>query len=100
MTAKGGTDTDVFEAFVELVRKPQTGDIVVLDNVGGHKPTRIRALVKAAGARLLFLPPYSPHLNPIELGWSKGHEGLRCQDLRRARCSNPEKHRPHRCRRR
>jgi transposase len=73
MTVEGGTDADVFEAFVEqfLVRKLQPGDIVVLDNVGAHKPTRIRALVEAAGARLIFLPPYSPDLNPIELGWSK-----------------------------
>jgi len=73
MTVEGGTDADVFEAFVEqfLVRKLQPGDIVVLDNVGAHKPTRIRELVEAAGARLLFLPPYSPDLNPIELGWSK-----------------------------
>lgn len=73
MTVEGGTDGDVFEAFVEqfLLRKLHPGDIVVLDNVGAHKPARIRALVEAAGARLLFLPPYSPDLNPIELGWSK-----------------------------
>jgi transposase len=54
-----------------LVRKLRPGDIVVLDNVGAHKPHRIRELVEAAGARLLFLPPYSPDLNPIEFGWSK-----------------------------
>ena len=73
MTVEGGTDADVFEAFVEqvLVGKLHPGDIVVLDNVGAHKPDRIRHLVEAAGARLLFLPPYSPDLNPIELGWSK-----------------------------
>ncbi len=44
---------------------------MVLDNVGAHKPHRMRQLVEAAGARLLFLPPYSPDLNPIELCWSK-----------------------------
>ena len=73
MTVEGGTDADVFEAFVEqvLVPKLRLGDVVVLDNVGAHKPDRIRRLVEAAGARLLFLPPYSPDLNPIELGWSK-----------------------------
>ena len=73
MTVEGGTDADVFEAFVEqvLIRKLRPGDIVVLDNVGAHKPKRIRELVEAAGARLLFLPPYSPDLNPIEFGWSK-----------------------------
>ena len=66
MTVEGGTDGDVFEAFIEqfLVRKLQPGDIVVLDNVDAHKPTPIRELVEAAGARLLFLPPYSPDLNP------------------------------------
>lgn len=79
MTVEGGTDADVFEAFVEqmLVRKLRPGDIVVLDNVGAHKPDRIRALVEAAGARLLFLPPYSPDLNPIELGWSKLKSALK-----------------------
>lgn len=73
ITVEGGTDADVFEAFIEqvLARKLRPGDIVVLDNVGAHKPERIRALVEAVGARLLFLPPYSPDLNPIELGWSK-----------------------------
>ncbi len=73
MTVEGGTDADVFEAFLEqvLVRKLRPGDIVVLDNVGAHKPHRMRQLVEAAGARLLFLPPYSPDLNPIELCWSK-----------------------------
>jgi transposase len=73
MTVEGGTDADVFEAFVEqvLIPKLRPGDIVVLDNVGAHKPTRIRLLIEAAGARLLFLPPYSPDLNPIELSWSK-----------------------------
>jgi transposase len=71
MTVEGGTDADVFEAFVEqlLIPKLRPGDIVVLDNVGAHN--RVRQLVEAAGARLLFLPPYSPDLNPIELGWSK-----------------------------
>jgi transposase len=73
MTVEGGTDADVFEAFVEqvLIPKLRPGDIVVLDNVGAHKPTRIRLLIEAAGARMLFLPPYSPDLNPIELSWSK-----------------------------
>jgi transposase len=73
MTVEGGTDTEVFEAFLErvLVRKLRPGDIVVLDNLGAHKPETVRRLIEAAGARLLFLPPYSPDLNPIELCWSK-----------------------------
>ena len=98
MTVEGGTDGDVFEAFVEhfLVRKLHPGDIVVLDNVGAHKPTRIRALVEAAGARLLFLPPYSPDLNLLK-GILKDF-GARTP--RRPRCSHPPWHRPHRRRRR
>jgi transposase len=73
MTIEGGTDAAVFEAFVKhiLVPKLQPGDIVVLDNVGAHKPDGIRKLVEAAGATLRFLPPYSPELNPIEECWSK-----------------------------
>ncbi len=73
MTVEGGTDAQVFAAFVEhvLVPKLKPGDVVVVDNVGAHKPPAIRRLIEAAGARLLFLPPYSPELNPIEECWSK-----------------------------
>ena len=73
MTVEGATDTEVFETFLErvLVRKLRPGDIVVLDNVGAHKPEGMRRLIEAAGARMLFLPPYSPDLNPIELCWAK-----------------------------
>jgi transposase len=73
MTVEGGTDADVFEAFVEqlLARKLRPGDIVILDNVGAHKSERIRELIRERGAMLLFLPPYSPDLNPIEFAWSK-----------------------------
>jgi transposase len=73
MTVEGGTDADVFEAFTTdvLVPKLKPGDIVVMDNVGAHKPVRIRELIEAAGARLVYLPPYSPDLNPIEPGWAK-----------------------------
>jgi transposase len=73
MTVEGGTDAEVFEAFLErvLVPKLRPGDIVILDNVGAHKPETVRRLIAAAGASLIFLPPYSPDLNPIELAWSK-----------------------------
>jgi transposase len=73
MTVEGATDGEVFETFLErvLLRKLKPGDIVVLDNVGAHKTAEVRRLVRAAGARVLFLPPYSPDLNPIELCWSK-----------------------------
>ena len=73
MTIDGATDGEVFETFIErmLLRKLKPGDIVVLDNVGAHKTAEVRRLIRTAGARVLFLPPYSPDLNPIELCWSK-----------------------------
>jgi transposase len=73
MTVEGATDGEVFEAFVEhlLVPKLNPGDIVILDNVGAHKPEAALARIRAAGARVVFLPPYSPEFNPIEHCWSK-----------------------------
>lgn len=73
MTVEGATDGDVFETFVEhvLVPKLNAGDIVVLDNVGAHKPPAILQRIRDAGAHVMFLPPYSPDLNPIESCWSK-----------------------------
>jgi transposase len=73
MTIQGGTTAEVFEAFVRhcLVPKLKVGDVVVLDNVGAHKPHAILQLIRNAGAHVLFLPPYSPDLNPIENAWSK-----------------------------
>jgi transposase len=80
------TGADV-ETFVEqvLIRKLHPGGIVVLDNGEAQKPDKIHRLVEADGARLPFLPPYSPDLNPIELGWSKlkaalKHFGARTRD--------------------
>ena len=49
----------------------EPGDIVILDNLGSHKGNDVRRLIEARGARLLFLPPYSPDLNPIELAFAK-----------------------------
>jgi transposase len=73
MTVEGATDTAVFDTFVERILVPRLspGDTVVLDNLGAHKPAPIRKRIEAAGARVLFLPPYSPDLNPIEECWSK-----------------------------
>ena len=62
-----------FGTYVERVLVPELrpGDIVILDNLLSHKGCRVRNLVRAAGAELLFLAPYSPDYNPIELAFSK-----------------------------
>ena len=60
-------------AYVERVLVPELrpGDVVVMDNLSSHKGPRVRTLIEASGARLLFLPPYSPHFNPIENAFAK-----------------------------
>ena len=75
----GAINGNVFQAFVEQVLVPQLrpGDVVVLDNLSSHKGAATRALIEKAGARLLFLPPYSPDLNPIEMIFSKIKQSLR-----------------------
>ncbi len=75
----GAVNGDAFEAFVEQVLVPelQPGDVVVMDNLSSHKRTRTRERIEAAGARLAFLPPYSPDLNPIELIFAKVKQLLR-----------------------
>ena len=73
MTLDGPVSAAAFEAFVERVLAPalRPGDAVVLDNLSSHKTARVRGLVEAAGAELVFLPPYSPDLNPIEMVFAK-----------------------------
>ena len=69
----GAVNADIFEAFVEQVLVPELreGDIVVMDNLSSHKRARTRERIEAAGAELVFLPPYSPDLNPIEMVFAK-----------------------------
>ena len=73
-----------FRAYVEQVLAPilAPGDIVVMDNLGSHKGRGIRAAIRAAGAKLFFLPAYSPDLNPIEQAFSKMKTLLRKADAR------------------
>lgn len=73
MTINAATDGDVFLAFVQqqLVPNLALGDIVVMDNLAAHKRPDVVAAIRAAGASVLFLPPYSPEFNPIERLWSK-----------------------------
>ena len=79
MTVGGATNTDVFHAYVSEVLLPtlEEGDIVVMDNLSAHKNARTAGLIESAGARVAFLPPYSPDLNPIEMMWSKVKSILR-----------------------
>lgn len=69
----GPINGEAFLAYVEQVLVPtlKPGDIVVMDNLGSHKNRAIRQAIRAAGARLMFLPPYSPDLNPIEQVFAK-----------------------------
>lgn len=73
MAVAGPTDRDVFREYVRLVLVPslRPGDIVVLDNLSAHGDNETQKLIESAQAQLLFLPPYSPDLNPIEKMWSK-----------------------------
>jgi len=66
-------DGDIFLAYVEQVLAPTLlpGEIVILDNLGSHKTAEVEQAILGAGARLLFLPPYSPDLNPIENFFAK-----------------------------
>jgi len=75
----GAIDADLFEAFVEqvLVPKLHEGDVVIMDNLSSHKRARTRELIEAEGARLFYLPPYSPDLNPIEMVFAKIKQLLR-----------------------
>lgn len=75
----GPTDREVFRAYVEQVLAPElrVGDIVILDNLQPHKASGVREAIEAAGAVLLYLPPYSPDFNPIENLWSKLKRYLR-----------------------
>ena len=74
MCVEGATDKEVFEAYVEKALAPsllEEGQVVVLDGLGAHRTARVRELIEARGCDLVFLPAYSPDLNPIEEAFSK-----------------------------
>jgi transposase len=73
MVIDGAVNGDLFAAYVEQVLVPalRPGDVVVMDNLSGHKRAEVRRAIEAAGCRLLYLPPYSPDLSPIELAFAK-----------------------------
>lgn len=75
----GPINAECFLAYVEQILVPvlREGDTVILDNLSSHKNEEAARLIAAAGARILFLPPYSPDLNPIEMAFAKFKELLR-----------------------
>ena len=80
----GPINGQCFRAYVEQLLVPalSPGDIVVMDNLGSHKSVEIRHMIRAAGARLWFLPPYSPDLNPIEQTFAKIKHWMRMAQKR------------------
>lgn len=73
LSIEGSTDSELFETYVEELLAPTltAGQVVVLDKLGAHRTERVRELVEERGVDLLFLPSYSPDLNPIEEAFSK-----------------------------
>ena len=84
MTIEGATDTEVSQVFVRQVLCPtlRPGDLVIMDNLPPHKSTETLSFIQQLGAEVLFLPAYSPDLNPIEKMWSKLKEFLRSAEAR------------------
>jgi transposase len=86
MTIEAATDAEIFLAYLEHVLCPvlRPGDVVIMDNLSSHKVSGVRECIEAAGAELLYLPPYSPDLNPIEKAWAKLKQLLRTAKARTA----------------
>lgn len=73
LAIEGSTNKAVFEAYVEraLVPTLEAGQVAIMDNLSAHKPARVRELIEERGCELIYLPAYSPDLNPIEEAFSK-----------------------------
>ena len=84
MTVNGATDTETFRTYVRCVLGPtlRPGDVLIMDNLSPHKSELTLGLIAQAGVQVLFLPPYSPDLNPIEKMWSKVKQHLRSAEAR------------------
>src|SRR3954469_22107516 len=78
----GAINGELFVAYVEQVLVPtlKPGDVVIMDNLRVHKMAAVRQAIEASHATLLFIPPYSPDLNPIELAFSKRAKAIRTTD--------------------
>ena len=84
LTVEGATTSAVFETYLERVVAPtlRRGQVVVMDNLSAHKGERVRELIEERGCELIYLPPYSPDLNPIEEAFSKIKGLLRSGEAR------------------
>src|SRR6202051_3181612 len=86
MTIEAATDAEIFLAYLDHVLCPalKAGDVVVMDNLSSHKVAGVRERIEAVGAQVLYLPPYSPDLNPIVKAWAKLKQLLRSAKARTA----------------
>ena len=84
MSLPGSVNTEVFVTYVREILAPQLwrGAFVIMDNLPVHKAQRIQDIIEKVGAKVVFLPPYSPDLSPIELCWSKLKQCLRTAKAR------------------
>ena len=87
LAVEGATDGIIFETYIERILVPslRQGQVVVMDNLCAHKGERVKELVESAGCKLLYLPPYSPDLSPIEEAFSKVKGLLREAEARSRR---------------
>ncbi len=84
LAVEGPTTREVFEAYLERVLAPtlKPGQMVVMDNLSAHKGGRVKEIIEGRGCELIYLPPYSPDLNPIEQAFSKVKGLLRKAEAR------------------
>lgn len=84
MVIEGAVNSLVFREYIRRILAPtlQAGDLVVCDNLGAHRDAVARRIIEKCGAKLLFLPAYSPDLNPIEMMWAKVKQHLRTAGAR------------------
>lgn len=84
ITVEAATDRDIFLAYLDEVLCPKLRSVhvLVMDNLSAHKVDGLRQSIEACGASMLYLPPYSPDLNPIEKAWSKLKQAMRATQVR------------------
>ncbi len=84
LVVEGATTREVFETYIEQMLRPalRPGQMAVMDNVSSHKGERVHELIEERGCELLFLPPYSPDLNPVEMAFAKVKGLLREDEVR------------------